>query len=131
MKHDSFYMMVAMSARDQSHDPETPVGCVIVREGIVAEGWSGTPSGFDNETRDADGVTKPEVIHAETNAIAKCARKGVATDGATLYTTLSPCYSCAKLLLQSGIAEVVYLNEYFKQDGLRLLRQGNVKVRQL
>ena len=129
MKHDRFYMEVARSCRLMSHDVERPVGCVVVKDGILAEGWSGTPAGFPNDTRDRDGNTVPEMVHAETNAIAKCARRGIKTEGAVIYTTLSPCFSCAKLILQSGIVEVIYEVEYFKQDGLDLLRRAGVKVR--
>lgn len=131
MKHDDFYMGVASMCEIMSHEVERPVGCVIVYEGILAEGWSGTPSGFPNETRDEEGNTVPEVVHAEANAIAKCAKRGIATEGATVYTTLSPCFDCAKLILQSGITEVVYKTEYFRQDGLQLLRYAGVETRQL
>ena len=77
-----------------------------------------------------DGIltTKPEVLHAESNAITKLAKSTGSCDGATLYTTLSPCLECAKLIIQCGIKRVVYLTRYRSTNGLDLLEKANIKV---
>ncbi len=76
--------------------------------------------------------TKPEVLHAESNAITKCAKWMSSTDGATLYVTLSPCIDCAKLIIQSGIKRVVFCEEYRKKDeGIRILSNSGITVQQI
>lgn len=69
-------------------------------------------------------------IHAETNAIAYAARHGVAVAGATLYVTLSPCYSCAQLMIAAGLYRVVYDREYRDPAGIEFLRKAGLKVEQ-
>lgn len=73
-------------------------------------------------------VTKPEVLHAETNAIAKLAKSTESGSGATLFVTHAPCLDCAKLVYQSGINSVYYRNTYRSEDGLRFLEKAGVKV---
>lgn len=76
-------------------------------------------------------TTKPEVLHAESNAISKCAKYGSSTNNSTIYITLSPCYDCAKLIIQSGIKRVVYKDLYRITDGLDLLVKANIICEQL
>lgn len=76
-------------------------------------------------------VTKPEVLHAESNAITKCAKWYNTTDGGTIYVTLSPCFDCAKLIIQSGIKRVVFLDLYRKTDGLDYLVSSGINVEQI
>lgn len=122
-KLDSVYLNIANEISTLSHCQRTKVGSVIVSMGnIIAFGYNGTPSGMDNAC-ECDGVTKPEVIHAEMNAILKAAKSGYSVDGATLYVTLSPCIDCAKLILQSGIKRVVYRDNYRKNEGTDFLNQ--------
>jgi dCMP deaminase len=103
------------------------VGAVIVRDGnILSYGYNGTLPGTDN-TCENNNKTKKDVVHAEINAIAKCARSTVSTDGAELYCTLSPCEECAKLIVQSGIIAVYYTKEYRDTSGLELLLKSKVK----
>jgi dCMP deaminase len=89
---------------------------------IISFGYNGTPSGMDNCCEE-DNVTLKHVIHAECNAILKAAKTGNSVDGSTLYLTLSPCLDCSKLILQSGIKRVVYLNEYRNSEGIDFLKQ--------
>jgi deoxycytidylate deaminase len=70
-------------------------------------------------------------VHAEANAIAFAARHGVALEGATLYTTYSPCVSCAQLIINSGITKVVYLNDYRLTNGRKLLEQVGIETHQM
>lgn len=122
-KFDNTYLNIAREISGLSHCERAKVGAVIVKDGnIIAFGYNGTPAGMDN-CCERDNVTKPEVIHAEMNAILKAARSGYSVDGSTLYLTLSPCTECAKLILQSGIKRVVYRDQYRKTDGIDFLNQ--------
>lgn len=76
-------------------------------------------------------VTKKEVLHAEANAITKVAKSNYSSEGSTLYVTLSPCYECSKLIIQSGIKRVVYKDAYRKTDGIDLLRKAGIEVEQI
>lgn len=80
------------------------------------------------EQRKVKLTTKPEVLHAESNAILKCAKYGRPTNGSTLYITHSPCIECAKLIIQAGIKRVVYLEDYHKNEGINLLKKANIDV---
>ena len=113
------------------------VGCVIVKDNtIIGIGYNGMPSGWDNECEYADYYddgdfilkTKPEVLHAETNAIAKVARSTNSTDGADLFVTHAPCLDCAKLIHQSGIKRVFYKDTYRSDQGLNFLKQCGIEV---
>lgn len=73
-------------------------------------------------------TTKPEVLHAESNAISKCAKWISSTDGATLYVTLSPCFDCSKMIIQAGIRRVCYEEEYRDTAGIDFLRKNNIIV---
>ena len=75
--------------------------------------------------------TKPEVLHAETNAITKCAKYSNSTEGATLYVTLAPCLNCAKLIVQAEIARVVYKEYHDEDDGINFLKSCGVEVVEL
>ena len=115
-RYDHLYMDIAHRVSEMSHDTDTKVGAVIVKDGnIISMGWNGTPSGFPNNCKDTTtGRTLPIVIHAEANAICKLAKSSTDGEGATLYTTLSPCTECTKLILQSGITDVVVGQAYEK-----------------
>ena len=110
-----FYMQVAHEAAKLSRCERAKVGAVLVKHGnIIAFGFNGTPAGFCNECEDGN-VTKPEVIHAELNAIIKA---GSRANGAVLYCTLSPCMECCKLIKQAGIVKVYFSEMYRLPDGL-------------
>ena len=115
-RYDHLYMDIAYRVSEMSHDTDTKVGAVIVKDGnIISMGWNGTPSGFPNQCKDSStGRTLPIVIHAEANALCKLAKSSTDGQGATLYTTLSPCTECTKLILQSGITNVVVGQAYEK-----------------
>lgn len=72
--------------------------------------------------------TKPEVLHAETNAIAKLAKSNESGDGAVLFVTHAPCMDCSKLVYQSGINSVLYRNSYRSEEGIQFLKKSGVKV---
>ena len=118
-----------------SYAERKKVGCIVVKDTqIISEGYNGTPKGFDNTCEYVNYVdeqyTKPEVLHAESNAITKIARSNNSSVGSTLYVTLAPCFDCAKLIIQAGIERVVFRDEYPK-NGLALLDKAGVNVTQL
>lgn len=136
---DTTYLHMAHQWSLLSKATRKKVGCLIVKNGtIISDGYNGTPSGFDNECEYNPNpnlqhqlVTKPEVLHAESNAITKLAKSTQSSDGATMYITVSPCVDCAKLIIQSGISRVVYGQIYKNTDGLSLLSKANIKTEQL
>jgi len=122
-KLDKVFINIAKETSTLSHCVRSKVGAVLVKDGnIISFGYNGTPSGMDNCCEE-DNVTLKHVIHAECNAILKAAKTGNSVDGSTLYLTLSPCLDCSKLILQSGIKRVVYLNEYRNSEGIDFLKQ--------
>lgn len=131
-KYDRAYLKMALEWGALSHCERKKVGAIIVKDRmIISDGFNGTPTGFDNNCEDENGRTKWYVLHAEANAILKVANSTNSCEGATLYLTLSPCKDCAKLIYQSGIARVVYINAYKDDSGLRFLRKSGVKLTQL
>ena len=132
------HMKVAEVYAELSSAKRLHVGCVIVKDNtIIGIGYNGMPSGWDNvcevvKHTDFTGtvvtMSKPEVLHAETNAIAKVAKSTNSTDGATMFITHAPCLDCAKLVYQSGINSVYYRDTYKNDDGLKFLEKCNIKV---
>ena len=124
----SYLEMASVWARN-SYCTRRQVGAILVKDRmIISDGYNGTPSGFENVCEDENGVTKPYVLHAEANAITKVAKSNNSSLGATLYITDSPCMECAKLIIQSGIARVVYARDYRITDGIDLLRRAGIEV---
>lgn len=110
------------------------VGAVIARDGrVLSLGYVGAPAGFPHCTPDICGPDKPceRTIHAETNAIAFAAKEGIRIEDSILYTTASPCKECAKLIINSGIRMVWYLDEYRDVAPLQLLEQAGILYQRL
>jgi len=134
------FMDVAERFAQLSHAERAKVGAIIVKDDrIISIGYNGMPSGWDNrceDTYDDNGVsivrTRPEVLHAEANAIAKLAQSNENAKGATLFCTHLPCMECAKLIYQSGINTVYYRVEYeaAKGTGKKFLIESGVNVAQ-
>ena len=115
---DRRYLAMAAIWAQNSYCKRRQVGALLVKDKmIISDGYNGTPSGFENECEDDQNVTKPYVLHAEANAITKVARSNNSSDRATLYVTSSPCIECAKLIIQAGIARVVFSDNYRIDDG--------------
>ena len=109
------------------------VGAIVVKDDrIISIGYNGMPSGWDNNCENVleDGSlkSKPEVLHAETNAITKLARSAESGEGATIFITHAPCLNCAKLIYQSGISTVYYETEYRSTEGVEFLQHSGVNV---
>jgi len=149
------FMKVAETFAGLSSARRLHVGAIIVKDDrIISIGYNGMPSGWNNNCEDKiyceDGdcseqllpkeanqwmkyklVTKPEVLHAETNAIAKLAKSTESGDGATLFVTHAPCLDCGKLIYQSGINSVYYRNSYRSDEGINFLEKAGVKVEKI
>lgn len=139
------FMKTARIFGDLSTAVRRKVGAVIVKDNrIISIGYNGMPAGWDNNCEDpvygtnTEGKmaivglkTKPEVLHAESNAIAKLARSTESGEGAYLFVTCVPCLDCAKMIYQSGISKVFYSEPYRNSDGLDFLHKCNVYTAQL
>lgn len=134
------YMQTAQTFAELSSARRLQVGAIVVKDDrIISIGYNGMPAGWDNnceeETRYEDGgvnlKTKPEVLHAESNAIAKLAKSIESGNGADLFVTHSPCIECAKLIYQSGIRTVYFLKNYRDCTGIDFLKKSGVVVEQL
>ena len=135
LKLDEAYLQICQTWSKLSTAKRKQVGCIIVKNGaIISDGYNGTPQGFDNscEHEDENGalVTKREVLHAESNAITKLAKSTHSSIGSTMYITINPCIECAKLIIQSEIAEVIYKDFYKNKEGINLLQKANIKINQ-
>jgi dCMP deaminase len=139
-KFKSAFMETAQTFAELSHARRLKVGAIVVKEDrIISIGYNGMPSGWDNNCEDEflheDGSTtlrtKPEVLHAETNAIAKLAKSNDSGNGATMFITHSPCIECAKLIYQSGIDHVVYMQKYRDDAGVEFLKRSGITVEQV
>ena len=132
LKYDTAYLRIAAEWSKLSYCKRKQVGAIIVRDRmIISDGYNGTPSGFENCCEDNDGLTHWYVLHAEANAILKVAHSTQTCENATLYITLSPCKECSKLIHQSGIKRVVYLNGYHDTSGIDFLIKAGVEVAQI
>jgi dCMP deaminase len=153
------YMKTAETFAELSHARRLHVGAIVVKDDrIISIGYNGMPAGWDNDCENTVFVlheevmgtdmislgytqsdngnwiklkSKPEVLHAETNAIAKLAKSTESGDGAVLFVTHSPCLDCAKLIFQSGIRSVFYRNSYRSTDGTTFLEKSGVTVEQV
>jgi len=109
------------------------IGAVIAKENrIVSTGYNGSPSGLPHCTEvgcepDSDGGCI-RTVHAEANAIAFAARNGIPLEGGVLYCTYSPCLNCARLIINSGIKEVVYEKVYRVEAGIKELTNAEIVV---
>ena len=131
-KLDRLYLRMASLWAENSHCNRSKVGCLIVKNRtIISDGYNGTPSGFPNECEDCDNKTVSTVLHAEANAITKIARSTNSAEGATLYVTLSPCFDCAKLIIQTGIKRIVYSEKYRNTDSFALFEQAGIEIKQI
>lgn len=154
-KYVDAHMKAAEVYSQLSSAKRLQVGCVVVKDNtIIGIGYNGMPSSWDNdcefkvyanewsidnnewEYQEEDSghpynlKTKPEVLHAESNAIAKIARSTNSSEGASLFVTHAPCLDCAKIIHQSGINSVYYRNAYRSEDGVNFLQKCGVEVKQ-
>jgi len=147
------YMDVAETFAELSSARRLHVGAIVVKDDrIISIGYNGMPAGWDNNCEDVEYTyderdtvngdwnynndskqwsklkTKPEVLHAETNAIAKLAKSNESGMGATMFITHAPCLDCAKLIYQSGIGSVLYRDAYRDTSGVTFLEKSGITV---
>lgn len=160
-KYNQLYMDIAERVSKMSHACRLHVGAIIVKDGrIISMGWNGMPAGWDNNceykdydlSKDFNGnhfpdpynhypfiddtgryglKTRPEVLHAETNALAKLAKSTESGNNATMFITHSPCLDCAKLIFQSGISNVFYRDSYRSETGIQFLEKSGIEVKKI
>jgi dCMP deaminase len=156
---DLIYMQMAYQIAKLSYAKRRRVGCVIVKDTqIISTGYNGTPHGFENECEEdqiryyenpdhaatleekgyacengccSKEVTRREVLHAESNALAKISKSTLSSNGADLYTTTCPCFDCAKLIIQSGIKRVFYSEDYRDMSGVALLEKAGIETKEV
>jgi dCMP deaminase len=129
MKNDLIYLQMANTWGKNSHCKRMQVGCLMVKDkSIISDGYNGSPTGFPNICEDENMTTLPYVLHAEANAITKLAKSTQSSDGSTIYVTLSPCFECSKLIIQSGIKRVVFSEVYRKPDSLPFLIEAGIEL---
>lgn len=136
-------MKTAETFAELSHARRLHVGAIVVKDDrIISIGYNGMPAGWDNNceyeviVEDGDDYTaelktRPEVLHAESNAIAKLARSSQSGRDADIFITHAPCLDCAKLIYQSGISSVYYRNSYRNMAGVEFLEKSGIEVEQL
>ena len=143
-KFQKLYNNIAHEVAKMSHARRLQVGAVIVKDDrVISMGYNGMPAGWENNcesegidfdpitnTRTGNGVltTRPEVLHAESNAIAKLAKSNDSGLDAELFVTHAPCMECSKLIFQSGIGRVYYSSDYRDDSGIKFLKQSGVEV---
>ncbi len=157
-KFQKLYNNIAHEVAKMSHARRLQVGAVIVKDDrVISMGYNGMPAGWENDceykdyclSKDFTGnyfpgteeeypledergryrlKTKPEVLHAESNAVSKLAKSNDSGDGADIFITHAPCIECAKLIYQSGIRRVYFNQNYRDDSGIRFLRQSGVEV---
>ena len=159
-KYIKAHMKAAGVYAELSTAQRLQVGCVIVKDNtIIGIGYNGMPSGWNNNCEEVHFVlkdecyksdefmlhngyretahgwtklkSKPEVLHAETNAIAKDSRSTNSSEGASMFITHAPCLECAKIIYQAGIKEVYYQNTYRSDVGINFLKQCEIEVKQI
>ena len=126
---DAVYTEVSKLHAGLSKAQRLKVGaCIVTTSRVIIPGVNGLPRSLGNVCEHG-GVTKASVIHAELNCILKAQREGVDIRGATLYITHSPCEHCASLIIMTGIARVVYIDEYRSHQGLLNLAIAGVETK--
>ena len=156
---DLIYMQMAYQIAKLSYAKRKRVGCIIVKDNqVISTGYNGTPHGFKNDceeiqTRKVENdnhkkvleekgydchddccskeVTKRVVLHAESNALAKVSKSTLSSEGADMYITMSPCFDCAKLIIQSGIKKVFYSENYRDTSGIDILEEAGIEVKEV
>lgn len=133
MKYDNLYMDIAKRVAKESYAKRLQVGsAILTQNGGLFVGFNGTLPNFKNVCEKEDGSTDESItIHSEQNALYKMLREGVSAKGATIYISHSPCTSCTKMLIASGISRVVYSEAYRDQYPLEILRQAGIQVDKL
>jgi dCMP deaminase len=145
-KYIQAYIDIAHRVAELSHARRLKVGAVIVKDDVITYGYNGMPSGWDNNCEDEtvelySGFeaaihhtvlkTKPEVLHAESNAVSKMAKSTVSARDADMFITHSPCLDCAKMIFQAGVKRVFYSEDYRNDAGVKFLKKSGITVEKI
>jgi dCMP deaminase len=126
---DRIYLEMSNVWAKNSYCKRMQVGCLIVKDkSIISDGYNGSPTGFPNICESEDNITLPYILHAEANAITKLAKSTQGSGGSTLYVTLSPCFECSKLIIQSGIKRVIFTEVYRKPESISFLAEAGIEI---
>jgi len=140
------YMKTAETFAELSYARRLHVGAIVVKDDrIISIGYNGMPAGWDNDCEDEIGhvldvdenvveirlKTKPEVLHAERNALDKLAKGNEGGLGSTMFITHAPCLECAKSIYGAGISHVFYKDSYRSEDGVQFLTKCGVSIEKL
>jgi dCMP deaminase len=127
------YMMMAEAASQRSHDSETKVGSVLIKEStgaILATGCNGFVRGADDDSLPSTRPDKYDyIVHSEMNLIANCARHGISMENCFVVCTMTPCKVCMRLLWQSGVTRVVAKTRYRDFDDILAMRDLKIDIR--
>lgn len=135
------HIRTAFNYANESSARRLQVGAIVVKDdSVISIGYNGMPAGWDNNCEDeirypdAEGITlktKPEVLHAEMNAIGKLAGSERSGRDADMFVTHSPCLECAKLIHAARIKRVFYSIDYRSDAGINFLRKSGITVTQI
>lgn len=140
---DEYFAEIATLASTRSTCIRRKVGAVIVRDNmLLSTGYNGVPRGINHCTsqscirnvKNIPSGTQLDIclgLHAEQNAIIHAAKNGINIDNSIIYCTTFPCITCAKMIINCGINEVVYINDYDDDNSKKMLATANVKTRRL
>ncbi len=138
LKSKQMFMDMAKRVAQESYATRLKVGAIIVDElgdSVISIGYNGTPPGWDNTCEYSDDtgklITKPEVIHAEANCLAKLAKSNRSGNNSILFVTHSPCMECSKQIFTAGIKHVFYSESYRSDDGVNFLKKCNIHVEKI
>lgn len=142
---DEYFMELAQIIKKRSNCLRRPYGALVVRDfRIMTTGYNGTPHGIKDcidggcerclrrekgEIKSHEYQESCVCIHAEQNAIVQAAYLGTSLKGATMYSTISPCSSCAKLIINAGIIRYIYHEKHHDGEGINLLKKAGIEVK--
>ncbi len=138
---DDYFMSIAEQVATRSTCLRRQIGAVLVKDRrILSTGYNGVPSGLSHceevgcirEQHNIPSGTRHEFcrgLHAEQNTVIQAARHGISIDGATIYSTTHPCVQCTKILLNAGVKEIIYRNDYPDELSDLLLGEAEIVVR--
>ena len=124
------YKKIVLAIAEMSSCKRLKVGAILVKDNsIISYGYNGTPYGDDNDCEcSLTGLSTNKVIHAENNALLKCAASHASSRDSVCFVSHSPCIYCSIAMYQAGISEVYYINDYRLTEGIDFLQSKNINV---
>ena len=132
ISRDQLHCEILTSVAKRGTCKRLQVGAILIKDKrVINHGYNGPVSGDVECSETSCDLSKgcTRAIHAEQNILANCAKHGIPTEGATMWVSYNPCPTCARLIVQSGIKEVVYLEEYRLNEGKEIMERAGIKVR--